>query len=228
MFNVNEWIELTKNAFLDLGQGSINFIPKLIGAIVLFIIGWIVAWAVEQVVVKVLDLLKVNQLFARGKVDDILEKAGIKANVTAFVGNIVKWIVVLAFLVVAANILGLEPFAVFLGAILAYLPNVVIAALILVATVIIVDIAEKVIVAALSKLGPSHSHLVGAIVRWAIWIFAILAILNQLKFGPAEWGFELIKIAFIGLVAMAAIAFGLGGKEIAAEILRDARNKLKG
>jgi len=122
----------------------------------------------------------------------------------------------------------LVEFAGFLKSILAYLPNVVIAVLILVVTVIVVDIVEKIIRAAVEGIRVGYGHLASVIVKWAIWIFAILAILQQLKFEAADWVFDLIKIVFVGIVAMGTIAFGLGGKEVAAEILQDLRKKLKG
>ena len=222
-----DWYTIIVIAFQNLWQGFLNFIPALLGAIVVFIIGWFISIGIGKLVTKILDLFKINQLFARGQVDEALEKAGIKANVTGFIGSIVKWILVLVFLVVATDILGLSQFAEFLNRVLAYLPNVVIATLIFVATVIIIEIVEKVLVASLHKLSPTSSHLVRAVVRWTIWIFAILAILLQLGIV-----ISLVQTIITGFIAMlvisAGIAFGLGGKDVATEILQDLKRKLKG
>lgn len=192
-----------------------------------FVIGWLVAVAIGKLVIKILDLFKINQLFARGQWDEALEKAGIKANVTGFIGAIVKWVLVLVFLAAAAEILGLTQFAGFLNQILGYLPNVVIAALIFVATVIVVEIVEKVVVVSLERISPASSHMVGIVVRWGIWVFAILAILLQLGIAAG-----LVQTLITGLVAMLVIstglAFGLGGKEVAAGVLQDLMKKLRG
>ncbi len=222
-----DWYVIIFTAFQNLWQGFLNFIPALLGAIIVFVVGWLISVGVGKLITKILDLFKINQLFARGQIDEALEKAGIKANVTGFIGGIVKWILVLVFLIVATDILGLSQFADFLNKVLAYLPNVVIATLIFVATVIIIEIIEKVLVASLHKISPSSSHLVRAVVRWTIWIFAILAILLQLGIV-----ISLVQTIITGFIAMlvisAGIAFGLGGKDVAAEILQDLKRKLKG
>lgn len=223
---IQDWYTLTLQALQDLWQGFLNFIPTLIGAIIVFVIGWFISVAVGKLITKILDLIKLNKLFAKGQWDEALEKAGIKANVSGFLGGIVKWILVLVFLIAATEIVGLTQFAGFLNQVLAYLPNVVIAALIFVATVIVVEITEKVVVASIHKLSPKSSHLVAAVVRWAIWVFAILAILLQLGIASS-----LLQTLFSGVIAMivisVGIAFGLGGKDVAGEILQDLKRKLK-
>ena len=225
---VQTWAEATTLALLKLWDGFLAFIPSLIGAILVFLIGWFVALGIGKLVAEILTRIKLNQFFERTSWKTALEKAELKVNPSEFIGAIVKWILAIVFLLVAVEILGLVEFAGFLKSILAYLPNVVIAVLILVVTVIVVDIVEKIIRAAVEGIRVGYGHLASVIVKWAIWIFAILAILQQLKFEAADWVFELIKIVFVGIVAMGTIAFGLGGKEVAAEILQDLRKKLKG
>jgi len=225
---VQTWAEATTLALLKLWDGFLAFIPSLIGAILVFLIGWFVALGIGKLVAEILTRIKLNQFFERAGWKTALEKAELKVNPSDFIGAIVKWILLIVFLLVAVEILGLVEFAGFLKSILAYLPNVVIAVLILVVTVIVVDIVEKIIRAAVEGIRVGYGHLASVIVKWAIWIFAILAILQQLKFEAADWVFELIKIVFVGIVAMGTIAFGLGGKEVAAEILQDLRKKLKG
>lgn len=101
------------------------------------------------------------------------------------------------------------------------------AAFIFVVAVIIADLLEKVVRAAVESTRVGYGHIVGVIIRWSIWIFAILAILIQLRVAPT-----MIQTLFTGLVAViviaAGIAFGLGGKEIAGEIVKDVYRKLKG
>jgi len=221
------WVEVTRDALLRLWEGFLDFIPALIGALIVFIIGWFIAGAIGKLVAEILARVKLNQFFERTGWKTALEKAELRISPSEFVGAIIKWILVIVFLLAAVEILGLVEFAYFLRSILAYLPNVVIAVLILVVTVIVVDIIDKILRAVVEGMKVGYGHLVSVIVKCAIWIFAILAILQQLRFEAAVWLFELIKIAFIGIVAMVALAFGLGGKDVAAEILRGLREKLK-
>jgi hypothetical protein len=227
---VENWSETTTEALLKLWYGFLSFIPGLVAAIIIFLIGWIIAVFIGKLVAEILNRIKLNQFFERAGWKTALEKAEMKINPSDFVGAIIKWILVITFLYAAIGVLG-EPFGAFkdlLGGILGYLPNVVVAALIFVVAVIIADIVEKVVRAAVEGTKIGYGHLVGVIIKWAIWIFAILAILQQLGFAAAGDIFDLIKIVFVGIVVMAAIAFGLGGKEVAAEILQDFKKKLKG
>ncbi|PIZ45088.1 hypothetical protein COY31_01080 [Candidatus Wolfebacteria bacterium CG_4_10_14_0_2_um_filter_39_18] len=224
---VLDWYSVTFEALQGLWQGFVIFIPKLVGAIIIFIIGWFIAIAVGKLISEILKRIKFNQIFERGVWKEALEKAEFKIDASGFIGAICKWILVIVFLLVAVEILGLVQFADFLVKVLAYLPNVVVAALIFVVAVIIADILEKVVRALVEGVRVGYGQVVGAIVRWSIWIFAILAILIQLKITPA-----LLQTLFIGFVALIAIAggiaFGLGGKEAAAELLQDFKKKLKG
>ncbi|MDI6603419.1 MAG: hypothetical protein QME57_04950 [Patescibacteria group bacterium] len=225
---VQNWMETTTAGLLALWSGFLGFIPNLICVIIVFIVGWLVAQAIGKLVAEILIRIKLNQFFERAGWKTALEKAELKVNPSDFIGAIVKWILVIVFMLIAVEILGLVGFADFLRSILAYLSNVVIAVLILVVTVIVVDIVEKILRATVEGMRVGYGRLVSTIVKWSIWVFAVLAILQQLRFEAASWIFDLIKIIFVGIVATGAIAFGLGGKEIAAEILQDLRKKLKG
>ena len=225
---VLDWIDVTIQALQNLWQGFLSFIPVLFGAVIVFIIGWFFSVGVGKLVAEVLKKLKLNQIFEKGAWRNALEKAEIKVDASAFVGAVVKWILIVVFLLAAVEILGLVQFAIFLKGVLGYLPNVIVAVLIFVVTVIVVDIVEKIVRAAVEGIKVGSGQIVSAVVKWSIWVFAILAILTQLRFEAADWIFELIKIVFMGIVLIAVVAFGLGGRDMAAEILQDLRKKLKG
>jgi len=224
---VQDWGLVTLQALQNLWQGFLNFIPALIGAIIVFIIGWFVAIGIGRLIAEILTKIKFNQLFEKAGWKGALEKAELKVNPAEFIGAICKWILVIVFLLVAVEILGFVEFASFLRSILAYLPNVVVAVLILVVTVILVDIVEKIVRTAVEGIKVGYGHLASAIIKWSIWIFAILAILHQL--GVAR---PFMETLFTGIVAMLVLAigisFGLGGKEVAADILQNLRKKLQG
>jgi len=224
---ITDWYSVTIGALQNLWQGFLTFIPALIGAIVVFVIGWFISVWLGRLVTEILRRIKFNQIFEKGNWDEALAKADIKVDTSAFIGAIVKWILVIVFILAAVEILGLEQFAGFLKNVLNYLPNVIVAALIFVVTVIVVDIVEKVVRASVESIKVGYGHMVSVVVRWSIWIFALLAILMQLRITPA-----LIQTLFTGLVALiviaGGIAFGLGGKDVAGEIVRDLYKKLKG
>ncbi len=224
---VQGWAQITTYALQNLWQGFLSFIPTLIGAILVFIVGWFVAIAIGKLVAEILKRIKFNRLFEKGTWKAALEKAELKITASEFIGAIFKWVLVIVFLQVAVGILGWTQFAVLLGKVIGYLPNVIVAALIFVVVVVVADILEKVVVAAAEGAKFAYTHLAGAIVKWAIWIFAILAILRQLIIVP-----ELVETLFnalvYGIVAMLVISFGLGGKDVAAEILQDLKKKLQG
>ena len=225
---LNDWLDITIDSLKNVWQGFIDFMPRLIGALILFIIGWIISVAIGKLIAEILRKIKFNRVFEKGGWKSALEKAEIKVDASSFIGSIIKWVLMIVFLAASIEILGFVQLTGFLRDVLNYLPNVVVAAFIFVIAVIIADILEKVVRAAVEGIKVGYGQIVGAIVRWSIWIFAILAILSQLRIEAAGWIVNLINIAFIGIVAMVAIAFGLGGKEVAAEILQNAKNKLRG
>ena len=224
---VQTWAETTTIALMNLWQGFLTFIPTLIGAIIVFIIGWFISVGIGKLVAEVLIRIKFNKLFEKTGWKQALEKAELKVNAAEFIGAIVKWVLVIVFLLAAVEILGFVQFAAFLKSILAYLPNVIVAALILVVTVILVDIVEKVVRTAVEGVKVGYGHLVSVMIKWSIWIFAILAILHQL--GIARPFMETLFTGFVAMLVISlGIAFGLGGKDVAAEILQDLKKKLRG
>jgi len=223
---VLDWYSATIQAFQALWQNFLQFLPVLLGAIILFVIGWFISVGLGKLIAEVLKKLRFNKIFDRGDWKNALEKAEIKVDPSSFIGAIVKWILIIVFLQISVGILGWSDFAVLLGKVIGYLPNVVVAALIFVVAAIVADIIQKVVVAAAESARFNYTRAAGAIVKWAIWLFAILAILRQLLIVP-EMVDTLFGALVYGVVAVFVIAFGLGGKDVAAEFLQDLRRKLK-
>lgn len=221
-----EWYSITYEALLGLWKGFLMSIPKALGALVVLLVGWIFAAGIGRLVTDILSKLKFNEIFERAGWGEAFRRAELKVNIAEFFGAIVKWALVFVFLLAVVQILGFLQFAVFLTKILAFVPNVIIAALIFVVAVILADILQKITVASIEKAQVGYAKTIGLLVRSAILGFAILAILVQL--GIAK---DLILILFQGIVGFMVIslglAFGLGGKDTAAEILRELKGKLK-
>lgn len=203
-----------------------NFIPLLIGALVVFIVGWIVAVALGTLVEQIVRSLRVDALLQRLEVEKALERGGIRLNSGAFIGALVKWFLVIVFLLAAVNILGLSQVSDFLSQVLLYLPNVVVAALILIIAVKVAEVVDRSVRASAEATG-FRGAFVGVVARWAIWIFALVAALLQLGVATI-----LLQTFITGLVAMLAIAFGLafglGGKDAAASAIEKMHRDISG
>ncbi len=223
---VLDWTYITIQSFQGLWRGFLSFIPALVGALLVLVIGWFISVGVGKLIAEILRKAKFNQVFEKGDWKVALEKAEIKVDPSGFIGAIIKWVLVIVFLLAAVEILGLNQLADFLSNILVYLPNVIIAALIFVVTVIVVDIVEKIVRAGVESIKVGYGQMVSLVIKWSIWGFSILAILYQL--GIAQ---SFMQILFTGMVATMVIAlglaFGLGGKDVAAEILQGLKRKLK-
>lgn len=208
-------------------SGSILFFLRFIPALIVFIIGWFIAAGVGKIVTEILRKLKLDKIFESTGWKEAMEKAEIKITISEFTGNLCKWILILVFLAISSQIIGVERFSAFLfDGIIPWLPNLLVAVLILMVTVIIAHFAEKMVRASAGKAKIGYANFAGAIVKWSIWIFGIFAILSQL--GIAE---KLVLSLFQGIMALIAIAgglaFGLGGKDFASDILKSLKEKMK-
>lgn len=206
-------------------QNIIAVLATLVVALIVLIIGWIVAVVIGSIITQVLNAIKLNQYFEKTGWKKALESAEIKVDASAFIGGIFKWLSFVVVLMIVADILGLDQFAGLLQGVIGYLPNVIVAVFLFVAAVIISDILEKVVRAAVEGTKVGYGAWAGVIVKWSIWVFAIFAILEQL--GVVQ---GLIQTLYTGIIAFLVIAlgiaFGLGGKDVAAELLKDLKRKL--
>jgi len=223
---IEEWYKTTYDSLLGLWKGFLNFIPSLLAAIIVFVIGWFIAEVIGKLVARILKVLKLNQIFDRANWKEALEAAEIKVNISEFIGGICKWVLVIVFLSVSVEILGLGQFASLLNRLISWLPNLIVAMAIFVVAVIVADILNRLVRASVKKIGVKYAEFAGVIVRWAIYIFAIIAILGQLRIEMADWLANILIIAFAGVVLAGAIAFGLGGKEAAARLIEDLKKKI--
>jgi len=199
-------------------------LPRLAIGLIVFGIGWIIASGIGKITANILKKINFDSLFSKAAGKPRWKRRNQSVSVGIF-GAILKWILVIVFLQIFVEILGLNAFAVFLTQVLGWLPNVIVAAAIFVVSIIVADILEKIIKASVKKLEIKYSNLLGAIVRAAIYTFAVMAILLQL--GVAETIISTVVTGFVGMLALAfGLAFGLGGKDAAAEAIRGLRDKL--
>jgi hypothetical protein len=211
---IQSWGDVFQTSLQGLWYGFAATFPVIVLAVVVFILGWIVATTLARFVTIGIDALKVDKLFHSAGVQEILDRAGWKLHIGGVVGWIVKWFIVLAFLIASLDLLNLTQVTEFLQNILSYLPNIFIAVFVLVAGGILANIVRKIITGGAAIARVSSAKMVGSIAHYAIWILAIVTALDKLGiFGYFS------EILFTGIVIMLALAlglaFGLGGKEAA-------------
>ncbi|OGZ41384.1 MAG: hypothetical protein A3C80_02635 [Candidatus Ryanbacteria bacterium RIFCSPHIGHO2_02_FULL_45_43] len=215
------------NVLSSLGTAVIAFLPKLIGAIMIFLVGWLVAVALGKVVAQIVKALKVDQALKSLGAEDPFSRAGFRLDSGAFIGGLVRWFFIIVFLIAAVDVFELDQVTEFLRRVALYLPNVIVAAIILVSASLIGGALQKVVEGSAKAARLPSASLLGGIAKWAIWIFAILAALDQLSIAEA-----FARTLFIGLVSMIAIAgglaFGLGGKEQAARFIERLKSDISG
>ena len=201
------------------------FVPMLFGSLLIFFIGLIIAMTLGQLVEQIIRSLKVDDFLRKLDFEKTLEKAGWRMDSASFLGSLVKWFFVIVFLLAAANILGLSQVGDFLRDVLLYVPNVVVAAVILIIAAIISDVVGRILHGSLMAMGHRGS-MIAPIVRWSIWIFALIAALLQLGIAVT-----LIQTLVTGLVAAFALAvglaFGLGGKDAASQFIERMRGEMR-
>ncbi len=211
-------LEILLDSLKSIWQSFIEFLPTLLAAIIVFIIGWLIAIFLGKVANRIVKTIKLDLLLVKLGFRKALAKAKLKLDSGKFFDELVKLFFIIVFLMTAVDILGLKEVTLFLKTILLYLPNVIIAAIVLLAAVIIANFMQRLVRASADAAGLSSSGAVGGIVKWAILVFGFVIALTQLGIATT-----LIQTIVIGLIAMFALAgglaFGLGGKNWAAGIL---------
>ncbi|HEV7423796.1 MAG TPA: hypothetical protein VGO21_01245 [Candidatus Paceibacterota bacterium] len=215
------WGDVFTVSFQNLWLGFVQFAPKLIVAILFFIIGWVLGNVIARAIEQVFNALKVDKLFASVGAEGFFKKAGMSLDTGYFIGQVVKWFIIIVFLLPSLNlVLGPDnQVTSFLANdVLAFLPRVVVAALILIIATVVAQGISNTVVAGSRSMGLTSANMLGTIAKYAVWIFAFIIALGQL--GVADY---YMSVLFTGIIAMLAIggalAFGLGGKEAASRFI---------
>ncbi len=226
MSNVYTWGDVLKSSFQDMWVGVISFIPNFLAAVVLFLVGWLIAVILGRLTSQIIKTVKLDTALAGAGFDKVVEKGGLQLNSGHFIGGLVKWFIIVATFVASLEILGLKTVTSYLSeVVLGYLPQVIVAALMILIAVVVAEAVQKVVVSSAKAANISSAHVLGVITKWAIWIFAFMAVLTQLSILNS-----FIQPLFIGIIAAISIAlglsFGLGGKEAAARYLEKVKEEI--
>jgi hypothetical protein len=194
-------------------------IPKIIGFALILIAGWFIASLIERGLAAVLRTIRFNDLAQRAGLSDFIQRMGMDTDAAGMIGLVVKWFVRLIALVVAFDALGLPAVSEVLRQLLLWLPNVVVALVVLVVGGLAARTLSNVVRGAASEAGLSNTDFLAKAAAVVVWAFAIVVAVNQLGIAT-----ELVNTLFMAIVGALALgtglAFGLGGRETAGEILR--------
>jgi len=223
---IDTWSSIFQESLRDVWLGTAAFLPKFVVAVVILIIGWVFGGIIDKIITQIVRSLKIDNVLRGAKVDQLLAKAGFNLDSGRFLGGLVKWFIIVVFLVASFDVLGLAQVNTFLQqVVLVYLPNVIVAVVILLVAAVIADVSQRLVVGAARAAEIKSANFAGKITHWAIWIFAILAALFQLGIASS-----FVQTLFTGVVVAVSLAlglsFGLGGQEAAARIIEKARQDI--
>ena len=221
------WADVLSQSFQNLSFGLVAFIPNLIVAIIIFIVGWLVGVGLGRVVTQIIDALRIDSVLRSTGLERVLSRAGFELSSGKFLGFLVKWFFIIVFLVASLDVLHLTIVNLFLSdVVLGYLPQVIVAVLILLVAAVIAEAAERVVVGSAKAAALHSAGFLGKVARYSIWIFAILAALAQLNVATA-----FVQTFFTGVVIAVSLAiglaFGLGGQASAAKYLEHLQSEIK-
>lgn len=221
------WANVLSQSFQNLFYGLVVFIPNLVVAIVIFIVGWLVGIGLGRVVTQIINALRVDQALKSTGIEGLLSRAGFELSSGKFLGFLVKWFFIIVFLVAALDVLHLATVNLFISeVVLGYLPQVIVAVLILLVAAVIAEAAERVVSGSAKAAGLNSAGFLGKVARYAIWVFAFLAALAQLNVATT-----FVETLFTGVVIAVSLAiglaFGLGGQSAAARYLERLQSEIK-
>lgn len=217
---LNTWSDVLNTSFQRLWSGVIGFIPSLIVAFVILCIGWAIGAIVAKGIAHFMKMIKFDEALQKAGFEDLVRKSGLNLNSGHFLGSIVKYFIIVVFLIASFDVLGLEQVTAFLQQIvIGYLPQLIIAVLILLVGAVVGDILSRIVVASARTANLHQANLLGVVSKWGVWIFTVLVALSQMGIAGA-----FIQTIFTGLVVALSLAFGLsfglGGQRAAEEAIK--------
>ena len=196
----------------------LSYIPQLIGALIILIVGYIVAKVLQAVVGRVLQGIGFDRWMERGGIKQFFDRAETNQTPASILGTLVFWFVFIIAITMAADALGIPQVSVVLAQLIAYIPSIIAAILILILAALLANFISGIV------RGATGSDILASVAQYAIIVYAVFAALTQL--GVAVQLTANTFLIVLGAVALAAaIAFGIGGREVARDILEKAYNR---
>jgi hypothetical protein len=209
------FIDVLRYSLYEVYGNVIAVLPNIIGALLIFILGLIIAPLVGGVIKKIIEVTKIDALIRKAGVKEALGGFG-DISVATIIGKLVKWAIIFASLLAAADILNWPQLSLLLNEVILYIPQVIIAVVVIAVGMVAGDFVHGFVSRAAH--GVSNAKMLGKVAKAAVVVFSVLIALVQLGIAPS-----LIQILTAGIVFALALAFGLGGRDRAAEIVSKIR-----
>jgi len=223
---LNVWGQAILNPLQNIWLRFLTFLPNLIGAILVLIIGWIIAAGLDRLVTQILKQIKLDSATNKLGAKTFFRKAGVDFEFSDFIGGLVRWTILLVAFLAAADILGLSEITGFLNQILSYAPNVFVAIAILLVGMLSANFMASIVRGGVGSAKVRSANFLAVVTKWVIWVFTISAVLSQL--GIATIIINNLVTAIFFMIALAGgLAFGLGGQKTAAGALDDLQKEMK-
>jgi hypothetical protein len=220
---VQDWVTVVVNSLQNLWMGFVEVLGGVIGALVVLLLGLIVASGLAAFVKKLIDMIKLDSFLKSLGIEKFFERGGIRINSGKFFGKIVYWFIVIVSILAASDILGFATLSEFLREVLLYIPNVVVGVLIMLAAIILANFLKDIVKASVKSAKLTGYKFLGSLTWWAITVFGFLAAISQL--GIAQDIVNTLVAGFIAMIALAGgLAFGLGGKNYAEYLISRLRD----
>ncbi|MFH0912063.1 MAG: hypothetical protein V1807_00120 [Patescibacteria group bacterium] len=223
---LNNWGTAVLTPLQDIWYRFLVFLPNLVGALLILIIGWIIANGLDRLVTQILKQIKLDAALNKIGFRNFFRKAGVDFETSDFIGGLVRWTIILIAFLAAADVLGLAKVTDFLNQILNYVPNIFVAVAIMLIGMLAANFFAHVVRGAVGVAHIRSANFLATVTKWVIWIFTILIALNQL--GVASVIINYLMMAIFFMIALAGgLAFGLGGQKAASEALDDMRKEIR-
>src|SRR5918993_2572081 len=218
--DINAWGAALTTSLATALSLFLGAIPRIIGFLVIIIIGWLISGALAAAVAALLRAIKFNVLATNSGFQGFVHNMGLKTDPSGLLANIVKWFVRLIVLVVAFDALGLPAVSQVLQQFLLWIPNLVVAVVVLVIAGLAANALSNLVRGATAQAGFDNPDTLATIARIAVWGFGIVVAVNQI--GVAQTLVNTLFMGFIGALALAlGLAFGLGGRDTAGRMVQD-------
>ena len=213
-----EFMNLVRDSFNTFLMQLANFLPRLIVAVLLLLIGWMAAKLIRKGCIRFLKLIQFDVAAEKAGIEDFLVQGGVRYTAVTLVANLFYWLILLALILASLRTLGLQAAEALFSRVIYYIPNVLVAILVLLLGSLLGKAVRTFAFAYLNNIGVEGAALISAAAQWAILIFVMSLALEQLSIG-GQILISAFQIAFGAVCLALALAFGLGGREWAAHIL---------
>ena len=212
------------NLFLESSQQLLNeiaiTIPQILGAVLILLIGWLIARVVKKLFIKLLLLVRFNFLTEKSGIEKFLKEGGVKLNASEILGTLIYWIIMLIVIMATLNSLNLASASLLFNEILLYIPNIIVAIVILIIGIYLARMVSQILLTSLKNMKDKTATFISQLAFYAIIVLTVFVTISQLNIA-SEIVSSAFQLLFGGLCLALGLAFGLGGKDKAAEIIND-------